>query len=311
MTDHNLLELAPGRHALEDYFIASSVDEALAYLMSHHGRAQVIAGGTRLALRVQHDECLASHLVDVSSVGAMRRISIKDEALYLGGAQRFGKVGSDDRVRAAAPLLSLAAQYSVRDSSCRATLGGEIALAECPSWLCLALVAMDARAEITNVTGAQWLPVEGLFVRPGFSRVNSASEILTMLRISAQTAGQGSSMGRLQMPAENGSTPSRDAALALLLSLSSDGQALDWLSVGISTTSQIPVHLTEAQESMVEEGGLSSLSAERFASLVADYCREELDWSRDEDTQLKGIRRLSANLFDQAVESARTSLSSD
>jgi len=308
MPNHVLLDLAPSHRALEDYFMASSIDEALAYLMSHHGRAQVIAGGTRLVLRVQRDECLASHLVDVSSVGSMRRIALDDDHLFLGGALTLCKVGADERVRQSSPLLATAVQRTrARRQHRLATLAGEVVSAECPSLCSLALVALEARAEITNVTGSQWLPVGSLLVRPDVSRIDSTSEILTMFRIPLEHAGQGSALGQIETSAVNG-TVSYGMALAMRISLTVDGKALDWLSVAITSPTRTAVHLVEAEEILIDDPVLDAEAGRRFALCVQDFARESLDWSEDKGAPLDESWQMALATFEQAIQSARSSL---
>ena len=174
----------PRKPHLADYFMASSIEEALAYLMAHHGKAQLVAGGTLLMPQMQRGECIARQLVDISRVSAMKRVTMDGDRLVIGGAVTLASLADSDLVRAHAPLLYQAAR-AIATPKVRylATLAGNVIAAEGSAQGALALVALDAEAQITNTTGSQWLPVESLFVRAGLSRVDSTSEIATLIRV--------------------------------------------------------------------------------------------------------------------------------
>ncbi|MBM3189024.1 MAG: hypothetical protein FJZ90_09925, partial [Chloroflexi bacterium] len=155
--------LAPGKRNLEEYYVASSVQEALAYLRAHHGEAQVIAGGTALMPQVQRGECTARRLVDISRIHAMKSITAHDGYLIVGGAVTFAALLASELVRQKAPLLHQAAML-VGTPQVRhlATLAGNVIWGDGAAEGAVALVALDSEVEITNFTGAQWLRVESV-----------------------------------------------------------------------------------------------------------------------------------------------------
>jgi carbon-monoxide dehydrogenase medium subunit len=59
------------------------------------------------------------------------------------------------------------------------------------------LLALDAEAEIANLTGRQWVPLASLFVSPGVSRIDATTEMITAFRFRAQAALEGSAFERL------------------------------------------------------------------------------------------------------------------
>lgn len=258
------------RRVLFDYFMASSVDEALGYLTSQHGEAQVVGGGTSLMLQVQRGECQATRLVDVSHIGAMRRIVQQDHLLLIGGAMTFAKLLCSDVARACAPLLCDAAR-SLNAPAVRhlATLAGNVVSSVGTADGAVALVALDAEAEVTNLTGSQWLPVSSLFVRHGISRLNTTSEIITTFRVPCLGKGQGGALVRAKPINAWASAP---LALALILSLDEAGQALEGASVAAGWEGGIPRHLSGVEK------GLKGLKAreEDSPGIFAAMVREAL-----------------------------------
>ncbi|MHB1293615.1 MAG: FAD binding domain-containing protein [Anaerolineae bacterium] len=176
--------------------MATSVQEALGLLVTHRGQAQIIAGGARREGTTQPlGPCC---LVDVSQVGALRQITERDGQLMLGGSVTYADILKNELAARGAPLLvSSAEQDGPWPVPPAATLAGTIVAAEGSSLPLVALVTLGAQVEITNVTGAQRLPLSSLFVRSGVSRVDSRSEIVTGIFCPLAQQGQGSALATI------------------------------------------------------------------------------------------------------------------
>ena len=233
---------------IEGYYKASSVQEALAYLATHRGRAQLVAGGTQLMPLVESGEAIAMCLVDISGICALRRIALEDSHLVMGSAVTLQMMADHALVHAEAPLL-IEALGKTKASVQRnvATLGGAVATSHGTSEISVALVALDTEAQITNLTGSQWLPLSCLLAKTGFSRVDSTSEIVTALRCAPLVEGQGAAMGRLEpsQPADGDSL-----VLALMLGLDATRVTMEWVSIVASLVRGAPIHLSTVEKSL-------------------------------------------------------------
>ncbi|MGC9359429.1 MAG: FAD binding domain-containing protein, partial [Anaerolineae bacterium] len=148
----------------------ASVAEALSHLATQRGQARIVAGLAGLSQRMSLPE--DAYLVDVSEVAALRRVEEGTESVSLGSAVRLGAPAQHVKLGKLVPLLTVAAQHHVAQGLSDETLGARIVSSRGGDPLNVALVALGAQAEITNLTGPQWLPVESLFVREGVSRVD-------------------------------------------------------------------------------------------------------------------------------------------
>jgi carbon-monoxide dehydrogenase medium subunit len=258
------------KRVLTDYFVASSVDEALGYLTSQHGLAQVVGGGTSLMPQMQRGEGQVTRLVDVSHIGSMKRVTPEDHTLLIGGAVTFARLLCSKDARAGAPLLCEAAR-SLGAPGVRhlATLAGNMVASVGNADGAVALVALDAEAEVTNLTGAQWLPVKSLFVRHGLSRVNATSEIVTAIRVPRLGEGQGCALVRAA-PAQ--AWERAPIVLALILGTDQAGQALEWASVAAGWAGGVPRHLEGVEKGLK---GLA-LADEDSPGIFAAMVRETL-----------------------------------
>lgn len=233
-----MCELLPEhRRVLRDYFMASSIEEAIAYLTAHPGEAQIVGGGTKVMPLLQRGELSATRLVDVSRISAMKRVRVQDGYLVIGGAVTYAQLLSKELIAEHMPVLAEAgrmlASSRLRQQS---SLAGSVVHARSNSEGAVVLIALGAEAEIANLTGAQWVPVRALFVRPGVSRVDSAAEIVTAVRVPLLGAGQGTALARIEPPEGDDYSPMIAAAA---LGLGEDDR-LSWLSLALGEPAALP-----------------------------------------------------------------------
>ncbi len=233
-----LSPLAKNRRLLKDYFVASSIEEAIAYLVSHRGEAQIVGGGTYLMKHLQRERISGLRLVDVSRISAMRRISVDGRHMLVGGAVTLEQLLQHPTVIDNLAILGDAAAVN-RSPQLRhlATLAGSLVTARGNSPSLVALTALETEVEVTNLTGPQWLPLSAIWIRPGVSRVNTMSELITMIRIRLLRPGQGAALASLACPGQHhASAPSG----AVIVGLERDHSRLDWLSLNLGLPNKAP-----------------------------------------------------------------------
>jgi CO/xanthine dehydrogenase FAD-binding subunit len=288
---------------LKDYFVASSVGEALGYLMAHHREAQIIAGGTYLMPQLQRGESRARRLVDVAQIGTLKRVTREDGRLIIGGAVTFAALLKKQAIELGCPLLQQAAQHMGTSKVRRlATLGGNLVSAQGNAAGSVALVAARAEVEVTNMTGSQWLPAESLFVRPGLSRVDSTTEIATAVRLRELRPGEGAALELLNDSLAKGRYP---AVVACVIALQPGPERIGWASVAAGVAGQVPQRLKALEQLLVgasvDDPDLRQELAHQLVELLASVFPTAQD---------PGSRRLGAlgrRLFDRALEMARAS----
>ena len=197
------LKLAP--RVLFDYYVASSAEETVSYLSAHQGEARVVAGGTQLLPQIQQGELTAGYLVDVAQIAALRKLSMAPEGLVIGSAISLSRLVTHEKLASRCPLLPEAARSIGTPALQRlATVGGNVASGWGNSDVALALLALDAEAEITDYMGSQWVPIRSLYVGGGHSRVDATREVLSAVRFRPLARGQGSAIVRLEPAGRHG-----------------------------------------------------------------------------------------------------------
>ena len=182
----------------QEYLYPATIDEALQMLADRGGQARVIAGGTDLVLQLRRGERQARCLVDVSRIDALRGVSEAGGFFTIGAATTHAEVASSPLIRERAAVLAQAAA-EVGSAQIRGvgTLGGNVVNAQPAADTALALLALDAEAEIVGVDGARWIGLAALYEGVGVSCVDSTAELVRAFRFRTPTGQCGSAYRRL------------------------------------------------------------------------------------------------------------------
>lgn len=186
----------------KEYHRAENLSDALQALSTAPGPVSVVAGGTDLLLDMQQGRhAPVFRLVDVTCVQEMRLLEIRQEALFIGAAVPITKIVRSPLVQqhtqALVEACDLIGGPQVRNT---ATLGGNVAHALPAADGTIALVAMDAQAEIASHDGLRCVPVRELFRGPGKSTLEHGKEILVGFYLRLSQPGQASAFRRVMRP---------------------------------------------------------------------------------------------------------------
>lgn len=198
----------------QHYHTPSTVSEALATLTGYDGAARVVSGGSDLLIEMQQGRApTVEALVDVTRIDALRALRYEGDYIVIGAAVTHAEI-------VASPLLQTDATCLVE--SCGvvggpqvrsvATLGGNVAHALPAADGTIALLALDAQAQVARWVEGQaelgsWQPLSTLFAGPGRSTVDATRELIVAFRVrcgesrgGATALGVGSAFGRIMRP---------------------------------------------------------------------------------------------------------------
>jgi len=141
-----------------------SLDEAVRLLGEHRENARVLAGGQSLVPLMNFRLATPAVLVDLNRVEGLAGIRAAGSRLEIRAMTRQQELIDNPLVAAHAPLLAEAARCvgHVQTRS-RGTIGGSLAHADPSAELPVALVALDARLEITGSRGTRTVPAREFF----------------------------------------------------------------------------------------------------------------------------------------------------
>ncbi len=231
------------------YEMPTSVDEALTILARNNGQAQIIAGGTDLIIELQEGKHHVECLVDVTRIPGLNRIEQQGEWIVLGANVTFGQIRESALLQEQARVLpEAAATVGALQIQTVATLAGNVVSALPAADGSVALVALDAEAEVADLQGRTWRPVSELFLGPGQSAVDARRQMVTAIRFPLPGGRHGSAWERigrrraLVLPILN---------CAVSVALDGNGQSFEWARIGLGPVAPVPFRARETEAFLV------------------------------------------------------------
>lgn len=166
--------------AWKHYYLAKSIQDALQALDAGQGNARLIAGGTDLLLDLQQGRHPPlDTLVDLTHIHELTALEVRQNELFIGAAAPLSRIVLSPHVsqhaRALSEACGLIGGPQVRNT---ATLGGNVAHALPAGDGTIALMALNAQAEIISAEGCRRVAMADLYSGPGHSTLDKGKEIL-------------------------------------------------------------------------------------------------------------------------------------
>lgn len=161
-----------------------------------------IAGGTDLLLDLEQGRHAPVHtLLDVTSIAEMSLLEVRGDELFVGAAVPVNRIVLDllalTHAQALTEACNLIAGPQVRNV---ATLGGNVAHALPAADGTIALLALNAQAEVAGSDGVRRVPFKELFLGPGKSSLKHGEELLVGFYLPLSKTGQASCFKRIMRP---------------------------------------------------------------------------------------------------------------
>jgi carbon-monoxide dehydrogenase medium subunit len=229
----------------DEYMLANTVEEALALLAERRGKARIISGGSDLLLELQQGDCLPiGRLVDVTEIDELCALEIRDKTLFIGAAVTLARLANSKLVKAHAQALSDASSLMANPQVCNvATIGGNVAHALPAADGTIALLVLDAQANIVGSTGRRLVPMNSLFKGPGESTLDPCDDLLVGFHLPLREKMQSSAFARRVNP--------QGIALAMLnlaIWLERDGERIHAARVAVGPSGPVPRRMRAAEQ---------------------------------------------------------------
>jgi carbon-monoxide dehydrogenase medium subunit len=226
------------------YEMPTSVEQALETLARHDGQARLIAGGTDLILELQEGKHQAECLVDVTRIPGLDRIEQQGDWMVIGANVTFRQIKDSPLLREQARVLSeAAATVGALQIQSVATLVGNVVNAMPAADGSVALLALDAEAELTGLQDKAWRPLGELFVGPGQSAVDPTCQMITAIRFPVPRGRHGSAWERIGRRRAL-VLPILNCGVSLALH---DDDRLAWARIGLGPVAPVPFRARETE----------------------------------------------------------------
>ncbi len=150
-------------------YAPTSLPQALELLQQLDGRAQVIAGGTDLMLKMKKGALAPRAVVNIKRLPELKGISAEaDGGLRIGALTTLRELTRSAPVLAHYPSLAQAAGWMASEQvRSFATIGGNLCNAAPSADLAPPLIALDAAVTLAGAAGPRQLALEEFFLGPG------------------------------------------------------------------------------------------------------------------------------------------------
>ena len=253
-----------------DYHAAGSVDEALSLLAKYGDDAKLLAGGHSLLPIMKLRFAAPAHLIDIGRIASLSTISDGGAAVHIGATARHADVAASPIVRTKAPLLAEVAGH-IGDPLIRnmGTIGGSLAHADPGADLPAAMLALGATMVVSGPAGTRTVAADDFFPDVFTSALN-AGEMLTEIRVPAQSTGSGSAYEKNRDPA------SGYAIVGIAVQLQVTGGHFAAARVGMTGLGPKAARLTAVEGALVGQPATSATVA-AAAAHAADGLRFDDD----------------------------------
>lgn len=263
-----------------EYFVPSSVNEAVSLLSKYGDEAKVLAGGQSLLLLMKLRLAEPKYLVDLKKIQGLSYIKEDGGVLSIGALTRHADMESSDIIARKWPILFDAAKVightQIRN---RGTVGGSLCHAD-PSadWL-PAMLVLDAEFVVSGKDRTRSVSAREFFTG-AFSTVLDSEEIMTEIRIPAPKNGTVGSYLKLSM----GPGDFAIVSVAVQMTFGNDGICQD-VALALGGVSEMPFRSVEAEAALrgkqidrnavlaAAEGAFKSVSPASDLRASADYRR--------------------------------------
>lgn len=149
------------------YFAPADVGEALNVLANYGDKVTILAGGTDVALKINHYELKPDILMYIGGLD-LDYIKEEDGRLLIGATTLTAKIATSDLLQSkAAALARAAAKAGCVATRATATIGGNIGNASPAADLVTPLLVLDADVRLRGAAGDRVVALKDFFTGPG------------------------------------------------------------------------------------------------------------------------------------------------
>jgi len=233
-----------GKAMWREYIFPTSIEETLQILAEYNGDARIIAGGTDLVLQRQRGACPSSVAVDITRISALDYITLSGEYIEIGALVTHAQVAASPLIKERASVLAEACgQVGGPQIRNMGTLVGNVVNALPAADSAIALHALDAEAQVTQLDGSEWMPISSLYLGVGQCRVDPCTQMITALRFRPLRSSEGSAYERL---AKRKSLILPILAVGAMVGIK-DGRYSD-ARIGVGPVAPTPLRLAEVED---------------------------------------------------------------
>jgi carbon-monoxide dehydrogenase medium subunit len=227
-----------------EYHAPTSVDAALALLVTHGDEAKLLAGGHSLLPMMKLRFAEPAHLIDLNRIPSLRGIRLEGNQIRIGAMTTENDLVWSPLLAEHCPLLVETARLiSDPQVRYRGTIGGDISHGDPGNDHPAVMLCLGASFVLQGKQGERVVAADGFFLGTYATAIES-DEILTEIRITVPAKDSGSCYAKLKRKTGDFAT----AAAAVLVKL--DGENVLDVSIALTNVGATPLKATAAEDAL-------------------------------------------------------------
>ena len=282
--------------AIEKYYYAESVEDAVRYLAAHKG-AKILAGGTDVLVRLHEGKSDYGHLVDINGLDELKTISMDESgAIFIGSRATFSEIINSEIIRQHVPMLAQALLTiggpQVRNTG---TMGGNICNGAVSADSACAALVYEFDLLVLGPEGERTESIHGFHTGPGRTILQQGDLLKSfVIRPENYTGFWASYIKYAMRGAMDIATIGCGAAIKM------NGDEVETFKLAFTVAAPTPIRCPTAEKIMVGST-ISEQSLERLADAVEADVKPRTSWRASKEFRLHIIRTLAKKVTRQAV----------
>lgn len=228
-----------------DYHRPTSIEDAVVLLARLGEEASILAGGHSLIPLMKTRLASPEHLVDLSGIGNLKGIAVKDGEIVIGAmTTQFELINSDDLSRHIPIIAETSKLIADPQIRYRGTFGGNVANGDPGNDMPAVMMCLGATYAVTGPDGSRDIAARD-FYQGAYYTALEQGEILTAVRIPIPAPGHGYAYEKLKRKVGDYAT----AAAAVVITMA--GGKCTSASIGLTNVSETPLWASDAAALLV------------------------------------------------------------
>lgn len=260
-----------------DYFVPSTIEEALQLLDQHGDNAKILSGGHSLIPVLKLRLASPGVIIDIGRIAELKAIQVNGSTIRIGANATHADIASNAELKIHCPLLcETAAQIGDQQVRNRGTIGGSLTHADPAADWPATILALDAEIVAQSSKGTRTINAADFFLDLMTSAVEE-DEIVTEIRISKPA--QPAAAVYLKVP----QSASGFAVVGVAAQLTIANGKCEAVNIGVTGLAPKAFRAKSVEEALIgkalDEAAISAASAS--ADAEADDAMEDIHASGD------------------------------
>ncbi len=283
-----------------EYYAPGTVEEASRLLLDAGKGAFLLAGGTDLLVKINHDMIHPKAVISLNAIKELDFIKFeRNKGLTIGAGARLADVEIHPDIRRRYPAVAYAASVTANTQIRNmGTVSGNLCNAAPSAENSPTLIAMNAEVALYGKNGERRLPLEDFFKGPGLTALEPG-EIMTSVFVPLPPAGSGASYQHISA---RGKVDISAVCVGAMVSL--DKSACEDVRIALGAVAPVPMRAVKAERMLKGKKPTEEL-VEKAAEQAMKEARPISDMRASAEYRKTMVRVLTKRALSEALKPAR------